>query len=441
MTPKKSGALRVRDRHSPPRAVRRSLVASVVGNALEWYDWNVYAVFATFLASALFDKSDPLSALLSTFAVFAVGFVTRPLGGVLFGALADRIGRRAVLVATMLLTAASSLVVGLTPGYDSIGVWSSVLLLLARLAQGLGHGGESAAAFAYVSELAPPARRGLWSSSVFTGVSAGTLLATGLGAVLTAVLPTEALASWGWRVPFMVGGLLGVFALHLRRTAVESDVFEEQQSADGGGTAAAERAAWPRRRLIGAGLRIVIITASIGVMYYSWIVFGAGNAVSRHGMPANEAFTAGFAAQFIGLLSLPLWGRLSDRYGRRPLALGYALGCAVFAFPITLMVGAEPETLFASELSAVLLWAMMAAIYPALVSEMLPTNFRSKGIGIATSLANTVFGGSAPYLGQLLENAGLSWIFTLYATVLCLLSAVAALTMRETRGIDLAGMK
>lgn len=446
------------------RALRRSLAGSVVGNALEWYDWNAYAVFAIYLAAALFDEADKTSALLSTFAVFAVGFVTRPVGGVLFGMLTDRIGRRAVLVITMVMTAVSSVLVGLIPSYDRIGAWSSVSLLIVRLVQGLGHGGESAAAFAYVSEIAPAARRGLWSSSVFTGVSAGTLLATGLGAVLTTTLSSDALASWGWRVPFLVGGVLGFFALYLRNSAVESEIFTADGrdgtdqaadapaggarhptgTADGGGGAAAEarwQAAWPRRRLLGVGTRIVIITASIGVMYYSWIVFGAGNAVERHDMDPGTAFTASFLAQLLGMLTLPLWGRLSDRYGRRPLALGYAVGSALFAVPITLVITSAGWTLFVSEAAAVLLWAMMAAIYPALVSEMLPTRVRGKGIGIATSLANTVFGGSTPYLEQLCSSLRLGWLFIGYLCALCLLSAYAVATMPETRGIDLRDVR
>ncbi|AHH97251.1 MFS transporter [Kutzneria albida] len=410
----------------------RSLAASVFGNALEWYDWNVYAVFAAYLASALFNQADHVSALLSTFAVFAVGFVTRPLGGVVFGVLADRIGRRAVLVVTMLTTAGSSLVVGLVPDYGHLGTWSSVILLLARLAQGMGHGGESSAAYAYVAEIAPRERRGLWSSSVFLSVSAGTLLATGLGALLTAVLPPEQLATWGWRVPFLLGGLLGLFALHLRRTAVESEVFESSSVVDS--------PQWSRARLLGSGVRIVVISAGIGVMYYSWIVFGVGNAVSRHGMPGGTAFLAAFLAQLLVLFALPLWGRLSDRIGRRPVVLVFAVGSAVLAFPITGIVTDAGWTLFAAEFLASVLWAAVASVYPAVVSELLPTRSRSKGIGIASSLSNAVFGGTAPYLGELLEAQHLSWVFTCYIIVLCLLGALAVLTMPETRGADLSAL-
>ncbi|MGW7535475.1 MFS transporter [Amycolatopsis sp. NPDC054798] len=411
------------------RARRKSLLASVLGNALEWYDWNVYAVFAGFLASALFDQADRVSALLSTFAVFAVGFVTRPLGGIVFGLLADRIGRRGVLVATMFTTAGASLVVGVLPGYAHLGAWSSGILLLARLAQGMGHGGESSASYAYVAEIAPRERRGLWSSSVFLSVSAGTLLATGLGAVLTAVLTAQQLAAWGWRVPFLVGGVLGLFALYLRRNAEESDVFKQ---------APANPRPWPRARLFGAGVRIVAISAAIGVMYYSWIVFGVGNAVSRHGMSATAAFAAGFLAQSAVLALLPWWGKLSDRIGRKPVVLVFALGSAVLAFPITAVVTDQGWTLFVSEFAAAFLWAAVAAVYPAVVSEMLPTASRGTGIGIASSLSNAVFGGTAPYLGELFDTWRLSWVFTCYIVVLCLIAALAAATMKETRGIKLS---
>ena len=172
-------------------ARKKSLVASGVGNLLEWYDWTIYAVASVYIASALFDKADPTSALLSTLAVFAVGFISRPFGGFIFGPLADKIGRRNVLMITMLLMAGASIVIALIPSFEQIGYWASLILVLARLVQGFAHGGETTTSYAYVSEIAPPKKRGLWSSTVFFAVGLGSLTATLFLALLTSVIPKE----------------------------------------------------------------------------------------------------------------------------------------------------------------------------------------------------------------------------------------------------------
>lgn len=207
----------------------KSLRAAGIGNALEWFDWTLYATFSVYLASNLFDKIDARSAMLATLAVFAVGFVARPIGGWLFGRLSDRLGRRAIMVITMLLLAISSLGIAIIPSYESIGLYASVALLFFRLMQGLAHGGETGVSYTYVAEIAPSKHRGLWSSSVYVGVTLGVMAATAMAAVLTWLLGAQAMADYGWRIGFAIGGLLGIYALFLRRSAQESHVFVEQQ--------------------------------------------------------------------------------------------------------------------------------------------------------------------------------------------------------------------
>ncbi|MBY4576089.1 hypothetical protein ACN94_21355 [Gordonia paraffinivorans] len=196
---------------------RKSVVASTVGNLLEWYEWSAYAVFAPFIAAAMFDNSDPVSALLSTLAVFAVGFLVRPLGGIVFGRIADRRGRKFVLITTMLMMAAGSLAIGLLPTYASIGAGASALLLLIRIVQGFAHGGESATANSYIAELAPPHRRGLWGSVVFAAIFGGSVIAYTIGGGVTTILSESAVAEWGWRIPFLIGAVFAVVVLYLRR--------------------------------------------------------------------------------------------------------------------------------------------------------------------------------------------------------------------------------
>jgi len=225
-----------------PRLVR-SLVASGIGNVLEWYDWGIYSVLSPFIALALFNPKDPTSALLSTLAVFAVGFVARPLGGLVFGAISNRIGRKNVLLITMTMTALGSLVVAITPTYATIGGWAGAILLIARLAQGFGHGGESATTYTYIGEIAPARRRGLWGSSVFVCLVLGSVLAYGVSAGLTASATPAWMGSWGWRIAFLIGALLALYALYLRRGMVESvDVPTKGDTSDAGTPAGEQQA-------------------------------------------------------------------------------------------------------------------------------------------------------------------------------------------------------
>src|SRR5699024_9299824 len=195
------------------REALRSIRASTVGNILEWYEWSTYAVFAPFIAAIMFNPANPVSALLSTLAVFAVGFLARPLGGFVFGRLADRKGRKFILITTMLIMAGGSFFIGIMPTYATIGVWASVLLLLTRLVQGFAHGGESAAANTYIAEIAPASRRGMWSSIAFIAIFAGSVLAYVIGGALTSVMGENVVTEWGWRVPFLLGGVLALVAL------------------------------------------------------------------------------------------------------------------------------------------------------------------------------------------------------------------------------------
>lgn len=426
------------DRQSHLRAGMR---ASSIGNALEWFDWTVYAIFAPYLAKALFNPADDLSALLATLAVFAVGFIARPLGGLIFGRLADRRGRRAAMVLTMTMMALGSLIIGLIPGYQQIGVLSSVLLLLARIMQGLAHGGESAASYVYLSEIAPKQSRGLWSSAVFVSVTCGSLLATLFGVGLTKALAPADMQAWGWRLPFILGAGLGVYAYYLRRNLMESEVFADH--AGKAARAAARPAAAPApatstAETLATCLRLVVFTAGTTVTYYTWAAFASSYAITVKGMPASDAFLASMGAQLVAIVMLPIFGALSDRLGRKPLALGFAIGFMALAYPLDRLLSNEMWTLFVAQSVALSLWAMVASIYPAIMAEQLPTHQRAVGIGITSSLSVALFGGTAPYVNTWLASRGSHDLFTAYLILLCVATAIAVLTMRETRGVDLS---
>lgn len=409
----------------------KSLRAAAVGNALEWFDWTLYGIFSVYLARNLFDKTDPRSALLATLAVFAVGFIARPVGGLVFGRLGDRYGRKVVLISTMILLALCSVGIGLIPSYQSVGIWSSVLLVVLRLLQGLAHGGESGVSYTYVAEIAPNERRGLWSSSVFVSVTLGVMAATGLAAVLTSMFGDQAMNEYGWRVGFYIGGVLGVYALFLRRHAEESDVFEEKRDS------AAPPKKLSRRELFIIGRNIVMLSAASNVTYYTWVTFAPSTAIAR-GMDATGAYWASLIAQLLCLLWLPVCGWMADKFGRKPMVIAWGLAVMVVSYPISVMVGTEPHTLFLAQVLGLGAWALVASIYPAVVSEQVPTQARAQGVGFVSSLSVAIFGGTAPYLNTYLSGTGYEYLYIIYLMTLGLLAVIAGVLIKETAGVDLA---
>lgn len=413
----------------------QSLRAAVVGNMLEWFDWTLYGTFAVYLAANFFEKSNPTSALLSTLAVFAVGFIARPIGGIVFGRFGDRIGRKNTLIVTMSTMAAASFMMALIPSYASIGIWSSVLLLIARLLQGLAHGGESGVSYAYVAEIAPPKHRGLWSSSVFMSVTIGVMCATLLGIVLTSIFSKEGMMDYGWRIGFAFGGLLGFFALYMRRAAHESPVYKSDDASN------SKPAPMTGTEKLQVFLKVIFFSAGSNVAYYTWVAFAPSFAISAHGMDANSAFIASLLAQLVVLCLLPLFGHFADKFGRKPMVFLYGLLLVIVPFPVAAILASEPWTLFVSQGIGLAVWGIIAAIYPTLIAEQIPTQQRALGVGFLSSFSVAIFGGTAPYLNAWLTSIGLSWVFSVYIMVLGVLAIIAAVMIRETRGVPLSEIR
>lgn len=409
---------------------KKSLFASAVGNVLEWYEWSAYAVFAPFIAAVMFNNSDPISALLSTLAVFAVGFLMRPLGGIVFGRIADRRGRKFVLVTTMLMMATGSLVIGIMPTYESIGAWASLILLAARIMQGFAHGGESATAYSYVGEIAPPHRRGMWGSVAFIAIFGGSVLAYSIGGAVTSSLSETAVAEWGWRIPFLIGACLALVALYLRRSMDESDVFDAHQEQD-------EQPRIPRKTVVRAILLMIGMTSGITAAHYTWTSYVSTYAITQQGMDPDVAYWMSVIAQSIALVSLPFWGMLSDRIGRRPMLFAFAGLMLVLQLPLTMMISSAGWTLLVATTVALLVVSVPASVLSATLSESFPTRLRTQAIGFAYSFSVAVFGGTAPYLNQLLIGRGIGWAFSVYIMVLCVLTGIACVFMKETKGIRL----
>lgn len=412
------------------------LVAVNIGNAIEWFDWNVYAIFAPFFAAQIFRSEDPVSALLATLGIFAVGFLMRPIGGWVFGVIADRRGRRFSLTLAILLAAVGSLVIAVTPTFDQVGVWASAILLFARLVQGLSHGGETGSAFTYLAEIAPEGKRGLWASTPWIGVALGTMLATALGALFTTVLSDEQMGAFGWRIPFVVGAVLGLYGLVLRRRMAESDVFEENQGEE---HVVSLRNTWAvvveHHRAV---LTIAALCVSGVVIFYTWFIFAPGYATMVHGAPPNHALLAGLLGQAVFLVAAPLAGALSDRIGRKPMVFIYTIGFAILAFPLEWILGGTGLRVFLAMSIASLILAVACAPLGAIFTELVPTKVRATVVGMTYGGFSAVFGGTAPYLNTWLSSWGSHDYFVLYIIALCLLTLVVCLRMPETRNTTMS---
>ncbi len=423
-TPHPSGPLPT----APARTRRRDLVAVNIGNALEWFDWNIYAIFAPFFAAQFFRGEDAITGLLSTLVIFAVGFLMRPIGGWVFGHIADSRGRRFSLTLAIGLAAIGSLVIAVAPTFDVIGPWAALILLLARLVQGMSHGGETGSAFTYLAEVAPEGRRGLWASSPWIGVGIGSILATGLGALLTAILTDEQMAAFGWRIPFGIAALLGLYALWIRFGLTESEKF----------TASSEKTPSVRDtfRLIGAHrstiLRITGLTIGGVTVFYTWLIFAPGYATRTFGIDPTTALLIGVAGQAVLVVMAPVFGALSDRLGRRPVLQIFSIGFAVVAFGLDAILGPSPWTLLLALLVAGLLISANTGPLGATFAELVPTRERATVIGVGYATSAAIFGGTAPYLNTWLESIGLHWIYTAYLVALCLISAIVIWRMPET---------
>ena len=409
----------------------RQLVAASIGNAIEWYDWTIYATFSIFFATQIFPKENAALALISTLATYALAFFFRPLGGWLLGRFADLRGRRTAMLLTIVLMAGGSLAIGLLPTFALVGWLAPVLLLLARIAQGMSLGGEVSNASAYLAEIAPPERRGRYSAFFYISTGAAVLLASLLGALLTAVLSDEQLASYGWRIPFIIGGLLGVVGLWLRRAMPETEQFEENK-------AKAEALRHPllttlREHPKAVG-QLVGFTLLSTLCYYTFFSALTPFAVSSRGADAGEVFVAlSIGTALFVALQYPM-GALSDRFGRRPQLLVWSAATAVLIVPLSTLIGPGLGNLLIVFCVGLGLYTMMTSIAPAVMSELFPTELRGLGIGAWYNLTVAVFGGTAPLVIQSLSQAGLADAFFWYVAVGAVIAFLVILTLRETKG-------
>ena len=407
----------------------KSIFSGSVGNMVEWYDWYVYAAFSLYFAKAFFPKGDTTAQLLNTAAIFAVGFLMRPIGGWLMGLYADRKGRKAALMASVLLMCFGSLLIALSPGYETIGVWAPVLLVFARLLQGLSVGGEYGTSATYLSEMATKERRGFFSSFQYVTLISGQLIALGVLIVLQQTLTEEQLYSWGWRIPFVIGALCAVVALYLRRGMEETESFKKTK------VKPKESAMRTLLRHPKELMTVVGLTMGGTLAFYTYTTYMQKYLVNTVGMSISDSTTISAATLFLFMCIQPLVGGLSDKIGRRPILIAFGVLGTLFTVPIltTLHTITTWWGAFFLIMAALIIVSGYTSINAVVKAELFPTEIRALGVGLPYALTVSIFGGTAEYIALWFKSAGMETGYYWYVTACIACSLLVYVTMKDTR--------
>ncbi|QRX81791.1 MFS transporter [Glaciimonas sp. PAMC28666] len=411
----------------------RALIAGCVGNALEWFDWLVYTGFAIFFTRQFFPSDNETASLLSTFAVFAVGFSMRPIGGWLAGVFADRYGRRTALALTIGMMGGSSLLIAILPTFQQIGIAAPIALTILRMLQGLSAGGEYGASAAYMAESAPPAKRGFYASFMYVGVASGLLLASALTWLMTSFVETATLEAWAWRVPFFVGGCASIFGGWLRHGIPETDAFIAMRARG----IKRRSLLWIWRNHRREILRLLGIAVLGAPSFYLFVSYVPVYAIRHAGAVPSVAFGAATAGIAVFLISQPFFGMLSDRIGRRPPLIAFALLHVLFLYPVVMSIGANFTSVFLVECFGLLSYGLYSAIAPTVMAEVFSAEVRVTSIGTIYNLVVALIGGTTPYLMTYFESQHHQAWFLVYVIFWALISLITYIMMPETRGISL----
>ncbi|GHG55827.1 MFS transporter [Streptomyces griseocarneus] len=404
------------------------------GNMVEWFDWFVYASFATYFAGSFFPEGNDTAKLMNTAGIFAVGFFMRPVGGWLLGRVGDRRGRKAALTLTVTLMSASAVLIAVAPTYAVAGYGGVAVLLVARLLQGLSVGGEYAASATYLTEASAPGRRGFASSFQYVSMTAGQILGLGIQIILQRTLTSGELHSWGWRIPFVVGALGAAVIFYLRRNMLETETYEESDAdASERGTI---RALLRHKR---EAFLVIALTMGGTVAYYTYTTYLTKYLSNSAGLPKQTATLVSFCALIVFACLQPLAGALSDRIGRRPLLITFAVGSTFLTVPIMTMLRQAGSFWPALGLSLLALVVVTGytSINACVKAELFPTGVRSLGVALPYAIANALFGGTAEYVALWFKKGGIESGFYWYVAGCAAVSLIVYLTMRETRDIDL----
>ncbi|GAA1031144.1 MULTISPECIES: MFS transporter [Amycolatopsis] len=412
----------------------RKLFAASAGNALEWFDWTIYATFSIYFAGAFFPPGNETLALINTFATYALAFFFRPLGGVLLGRFADVHGRKPAMLLTISLMAGGSVAIGVLPTFAQVGWLAPILLLLARIAQGLSLGGEVSNASAYLGEVAPKERRGRYSSFFYISTGSAVLIATVLGFVLARTMDKAHLTSFGWRIPFLLGGVLGLVGLWLRRSLEETELYHEKKESARQVKRPLLTTVTQHPRAVGQLIGFSMLST---LCYYTFFSALTSFAVKGRGANDVDTFLAlSIATALFVVLQYPM-GALADRHGRRPQLLVWSGATALVIVPLSYLVRPGFGNLLIVFCVGLALYTAMTSLAPAIMSELFPTELRGLGIGAWYNLTVAVFGGTAPLVLSALSAAGAATAFFWYVAVAAAIAFFVILRMPETKGSEL----
>lgn len=408
----------------------KSIIGGSTGNLVEWFDWYVYSAFTLYFAPHFFPSTSQTAQLLSAAAVFAIGFVMRPIGAWIMGIYADRHGRKAGLTLSVTLMCAGSLIIACTPDYEAIGLLAPSLLVLARLMQGLSVGGEYGASATYLSEMAGKDRRGFFSSFQYVTLISGQLLAILLLLLLQSVLPKAELEAWGWRIPFFVGAVLAVVVFYLRRGLAETESFKNTKKTD------APKSGFlmllrnhPKETAL-----VMLLTAGGTLAFYAYSIYMQKFLVNTSGFTKETATQINAITLFVFMLLQPIAGGLSDKIGRKPLMIAFGIAGVLFTYPIFSALEQTRDAMTAGLLvmAALIIVTGYTSINAVVKAELFPAHIRALGVALPYALANTIFGGTAEYVALSFKDAGWERGFYWYVTAMIGISLVVYLRMRDS---------
>ncbi|MFT3747485.1 MAG: MFS transporter [Agriterribacter sp.] len=409
----------------------KAITGGSIGNLVEWYDWYAYSAFALYFSPAFFPQADRTAQLLNAAGIFAVGFLMRPVGGWLFGRIADRTGRKKAMTLSILLMSFGALLIACTPAYRTIGVAAPVILFIARMLQGLSVGGEYGTSATYLSEMATSNRRGFYSSFQYVTLIGGQLVALGVQIILQKLLLTEQqLHAWGWRIPFVIGALLAVVALYIRSNLDETSSFTENAEQHKNRGNISELLKHPRAIALVIGL-----TLGGTIAFYTYSIYMQKFLVNTVHLTINQSTIISFCSLFLFALLQPVFGLLSDKIGRRPLLMAFGIAGTICTVPLLTAIG-NTQTMFHAFLlimAGLIIVSGYTSINAVVKAELFPAEVRALGVGLPYALTTAIFGGTAEFIALWFKKNGHEFYFYWYVTFAIFISLIVYVTMKDTK--------
>ena len=413
----------------------KAIFGGSIGNLVEWYDWYAYSAFALYFSASFFPQGNKTAQLLNTAGIFALGFLMRPIGGWIFGRIADKVGRKQSMTLSVLLMSFGSLLIAFIPTYQSIGIIAPLVLLFARLLQGLSVGGEYGVSATYLSEMATKNRRGFYSSFQYVTLIGGQLFALGIQLILQKVLSDAELHAWGWRIPFVIGAILSLVALYMRSILYETKAFETQKNRSD------ERKGTIRELLKHPKALLIVVGLTLGgtLAFYTYTTYMQKFLVYTVNLSKAESTLISFISMLIFALIQPLFGALSDRIGRRPLLISFGVLGSICTVPLLTALSHTTSlyTAFFLLLSGLFIVSGYTSINAIVKAELFPAEVRALGVGLPYALTVAIFGGTAEYVALYLKDIGHESYFYWYISGCIFLSLLVYVGMKDTKETSL----